>query len=339
MVRRVDVARLAGVTPAVVSYVTNGSHPVSAATRRKVEEAIEELGYRPNAVARALAISRTHTIGLIVPAVANPFFAELASAIEAAAFAAGYTVVVGNASDEGRHVLDYVHTFADRQVDGLVVVPITDSAQDALAAARGRGIPVVFTDRAAGVDVPTVSVDNVDGARAAALHLAEHGRLVHACITGSADAPPALDRVIGWRAGLEQAGVHVDEGLVVHTPFTAEAGYDAARALIVSRPDVDAVLVGSDLQAIGVLRAIFDAGKLPGADIALASFDGITAGRYTYPRLTTVAQPLAAVATAIIELLAGLIESREDGADLGTTRILSTQLVIRESCGCPPQTP
>ncbi len=88
-----------------------------------------------------------------------------------------------------------------------------------------------------------------------------------------------------------------------------------------------------------MLRAIFDAGKVPGVDIALASFDGITAGRYTYPRLTTVAQPLAAVATAIIELLAGLIDSREDGADLGTTRILPTQLVIRESCGCPPQTP
>ncbi len=160
MVRRVDVARLAGVTPAVVSYVTNGSHPVSAATRRKVEEAIEGLGYRLNAVACALAISWTCTPSASPsPRWRYPLRNRTQpQPSKPRRSAASHTVVVGNASDEGRHVLDYVHTFADRQVDGLVVVPITDSAQDALAAASGLAHPLaVFTDLAAGVDALTVS--------------------------------------------------------------------------------------------------------------------------------------------------------------------------------------
>lgn len=337
MVRRADVARMAGVTPAVVSYVTNNSHPVSERTRRKVLAAIEQLGYRPNEVARALATARTHTIGLITPDAANPFFAELASAIEVAASTAGYTVLLGNAFDDNNRELDYVNTFADRQVDGLIVAPAERAAQ-VYSEAQRRRVPVVFTDRASGsVDAPMVIVDNAEGARGATQHLIGHGRRVHACITGPNDAVPATERALGWCNALTAAGFTCRDDLLVFTEFTADAAYAEALRLLELEPAIDSILVGSDMQATGVLRALYDSGRQPGPDVSVVSFDGIDAGRFTYPSLTTVAQPFTAVATAVIELLEGLMDGPEDGAHHGIARILPTELVIRESCGCPPQ--
>lgn len=337
MVRRVDVARLAGVTPAVVSYVTNDSHPVSPATRRRVLAAIDELGYRPNAVARALATARTQTVGLIVPNVVNPFFAQLAFALEASAFRAGYSVLVGNAWEEDRHALEYVRVFADHQVDGLVIAPITGNRDEILQAAAKHRIPIVFTDRVTGDGVAAVLTDNVAGARVAALHLVWHGRRTHACITGPRTAAPAVDRVRGWSEGLEASGLAHEPELVEHCAFTPEAGYGATRRLMARRPDVDAILVGSDLQATGVMRALLDLGLLPGSDVAVIAHDGTLGAEYTYPRLTTISQPINLMAATIIELLVGLIEPCEQGAETGTVRMLPTELTIRESCGCPPQ--
>lgn len=336
MVNRADVARLAGVTPAVVSYVMNDSHPVSPTTRRKVVAAIDKLGYRPNAVARALATSRTHTIGLITPDSANPFFAELAAAIELEASADGYTVLLGNAFNDEARELNYAHTFADRQVDGIIIAPVS-SAEGVLEVARARGVPVVYTDRTSyDAGAPMVEVDNAAGARQATAHLLEHGRTVHACITGRQDAFPAIERAAGWRETLTGAGLRARDDLLVFTDFSTEAAYAEALRLLSHEPAIDAILVGSDLQAIGVLRAIYDIGRTPGSDVSVASFDGIHAGRYTHPSLTTVAQPFEPMAAAVMELLEGLIEAPENDALPGITRILPTTLVIRESCGCAP---
>lgn len=337
MVRRADVARRAGVTPAVVSYVMNDSHPVSPDTRRKVLAAIDALGYRPNAVARALATSRTHTIGLITPDSANPFFAELAAAIETAAFASGYTVLLGNAFNDHERELNYVHTFADRQVDGIILAPVGGAAEGVLSVARGRRVPIVFTDRTVtDSQAPMVGVDNGTGARRATDHLLGHNRTVHACITGRRDAIPAIERARGWREAIVHAGNEVREELLVFTDFTTEAAHAEALRLLDREPAIDSILVGSDLQAMGVLRALFDTGRTPGRDVSVASFDGIQAGRYTHPSLTTVAQPFEAVAATVLDLLGGLIEAPEDDAIGGITRILPTELVIRESCGCDP---
>ncbi len=336
MVRRSDVATLAGVTPAVVSYVTNGSHPVSEATRARVLEAIEQLGYRPNPIARALATSRTHAIGLLLPDLANPFFAELAAAIERAAFKAGYTLVLGT-PNESKTLDHYISTFAERMLDGLIVAPVTDTAARAVDQAKNLRIPIVFTDRVSKVHGAAVVVDNVSGARVATRHLISHDRHVHACITGEAQESPAAGRAAGWRQALETAGEEFDPSRLVFTDFTAEAAYEAADSLLTADPDIDAMLIGSDQQALGVLRALYDRGRVPGVDVSLVSFDGTSAGKYTTPRLTSVAQPFEAVAAAVIDLLEGLIESPEGGATDGITRMLPTELVIRESCGCYPQ--
>lgn len=339
MAGRADVARRSGVTPAVVSYVTNGSHPVSDATRRRVLEAIKELNYRPNALARALATQRSHTIGLIAPSTANPFFAELAAAVEKNAFAMGYSVIFGNAFDDDERELDYFRVFTDRRVDGIVVSP-SARAEHLLPLVRESGIPVVFTDRAPSVSgVPMVVVNNLHGAEVATRHLISHGRTLHACVTGRRDTVPAQERALGWRHALSEAGLNPRDDLLAFTDFSADAAYTAVREFLERESRIDALLMGSDLQSIGALRAIYDAGLTPGVDISVASFDGIEAGRYTHPSLTTVAQPFDAMADAVMSLLLRLIDGPPDAEDSSVTQILPTSLVIRESCGCPPQLP
>ncbi|MBO0879709.1 MAG: LacI family DNA-binding transcriptional regulator, partial [Mycobacterium sp.] len=147
VVRRKDVAQLAGTSPAVVSYVLNGGpRPVAAATRERVLRAIETLGYRPNHIARSLRMSRTMTLGLVVPDSSNAFFAELGRAVEEAAFEAGYTLLVGNSAENESRQTSYVRTFIQRQVDGLLVVPARGSLS-CLPELRGSGAPWVLLDR------------------------------------------------------------------------------------------------------------------------------------------------------------------------------------------------
>jgi LacI family transcriptional regulator len=333
MAGRVDVARLAGVSPAVVSYVTNGSHPVGAATRARVLAAIEELGYRPNAIARSLATSRSHTIGLLLPDSSNPFFAELSSAIEDAAFEVGYTVLLGNGGGERARELTYVRSFLDYRVDGVIVC-LTNDLSRSYEELVSAGMPLVVTDRLTpDSPLPAVAVDNVAGARVATEHLIGHDRQVFACITGAPHTSPAQDRASGWTDALVAAGIPVDRRNLAFTDFTAEAGWAAMRELLGHTPDIDAVFVASDLQAVGALRALADSGRRVGVDVSVVAFDGIRLGDYISPRLTTMAQPFDEIATALLQGLRAIID---DPAKAGHGhRILSTELKIRESCGCP----
>lgn len=337
MVVRADVARLAGTSPSVVSYVLNGSRPVAPGTRARVLAAIEELGYRPNAVARSLRTSRTHTLGLIVPDAANHFFAELSGAIEEAAFTAGYTVLVGNAVNDRSRELAYLRTFIDRQVDGLILCPAGD-AEHLVGEVERASVPTVLTDRSLDlVHVPSVRVDHEGGAKSATEHLLGHGRALVGCVAGPADMGIAMERVSGWRAALEAAGLAPHDGLVQHAPFSADGGYRAALTLLEAHPDLDGLLVSSDEQAFGALRALSDAGRPAPHEVAVASFDGIAGGAYTTPRLTTAAQPFASISQAVVELLEQRIQSPERSADPGLARALPVELVVRESCGCHPR--
>ncbi len=332
MASRIDVARRAGVSPAVVSYVTNGSHPVSAETRARVETAIDELGYRPNALARSLATSRSHTFGLLLPDSSNPHFAELSSAIEDAAFDAGFTVLLGNGAQEPARELSYVRSFLDRQVDGVILCPASDSSHgfDELIDAR---MPVVVTDRLShDAALPTVVVDNAGGARLATQHLIGHDRQVIACISGSSDTSSAQSRAQGWQSALTEADARVDESLLAFVDFTVDAGWSAARELLQRRPDVDALFVASDLQAVGAMRAIADSGRQVGEDVAVVGFDGIRLGEYISPRLTTMAQPFDLIARTLVSRLLELIGAAHHSP--GGVTVLPTELTIRESCGC-----
>ncbi|HEY8701396.1 MAG TPA: LacI family DNA-binding transcriptional regulator [Arthrobacter sp.] len=327
-VTRKDVARYAGVSTAVVSYVVNGGPKrVAPATEAKVRDAIRVLGYRPNAAARALKLGSSETLGLIVPDNSNPFFSLLAHAVEDAAAVLGYALVLtnsdGNVAKERRNI----RNLAARQVDGVLLASVLFEPD--LEDLEKADIPSVLLNHgreAAGFN--SIGVDLATGARTAVEHLLWHGHTRIGLAMGTNVSGEVDDRERGWLQALRNAGV--PEGQIVHSEFTRPGGYLAGQRLIASANRPTAIFASSDMQAIGILRAVHEAGLAAPGDIALASFDGSAEAEYSWPALTTVEQPVRAMAEAAVAALVGA--GRGEPAQ---HRIYPTQLRIRQSCGCP----
>lgn len=336
MASRKDVAALAGVSPAVVSYVLNdGPRKVAPDTRRRVLDAVDRLGYRPNVIARSLRMNKTMTIGLVVPDTSNPFFAELSRAVEDAAFADGYTVLLGNAQDDVERQRSYLRTFEQRQVDGVLLVPTT-TAPGQFEELVQSGIPLVVMDRRIpeGSGVSQVLVDNFNGARVATEHLLSHGKQRIACIAGPANEYPSQDRLEGWRAALVDNGTPPDPRLAVAAQFGKKAGYEAASHLIEST-GVDAIFVTSDEQSIGVMYALHQRGIACPDDISVVSFDGVATMSYIAPSVTTMAQPFDELGrAAVAEICAKIADPDRESS----TITLPPTLRRRRSCGCESDT-
>ena len=323
-VTRNDVAKSAGVSPAVVSYVLNsGPRPVSEKARARVLAAVKELGYRPDGLARSLKVGRTKTLGLVLPDASNPFFAELALAIEDAAYTRGYAVMVCNSADDLEREHTYIASLAERRIDGLILISAT--AEQDLTDFTDLAIPIVALDRSPDESpVSTIRSDNEDGAYQGTRHLLEHGHGDIAFV-GGPDAGVSDARRQGWQRALREAGL--EAGAECRAPFSFEGGHTAASTLLAgSQPR--AVLVSSDIQAIGLVSGLRREGLSVPEDIALVSIDGTTAGEYSVPSLTSIAQPVAQMgATAVTHL----IDNPREIIHLA----LDNRLVVRESCGCP----
>lgn len=329
---RADVARLAKVSPALVSYVLNdGPRAVSAAARERIEHAIEALEYRPNSIAQALRGASTRTIGLLLPSAVNRFFGELATAIEEALFAAGNTLAVGISADDPVRESRYIDTFLDRRVDGIML--ISSHSSDTLIRLAEAGTPAMVLDRVPrGVDVSSVTVDNRSGVRAAVEHLSVvHGHTRIGCIGGRVATESADERVLAWRDGLD--GSQESESILARADFTEEGGYDAMRALLrlpaADRPT--AVFISSDVQANGALRACADAGVRVPEELAIVSFDGAPSAAYSVPSITSYRQPVDRIAQSAVE---GLLAQIADPLRPATHTLLTGSLVLRASCGC-----
>ena len=333
-VTRAEVARRAGVSPAVVSYVVNdGPRPVAPATRARIERAIADLGYRPNPVAQALRGLRTRSIGLIVPDQGNPFFDELAREIEDLAFEAGSVLLVGNAMGQRAREAAYLRTFTDRRVDGLIVVSVQSHPQlDIPAEAH---VPVVVMDRvAARHQVSTVVADHSGGAATGTRHLIGHGHVRVGCVAGPAGVASAAQRRDGWARALRDAGLSAGPALVRAAPFTLAGGFEATSALLSRRGRPTALFVSTDVQALGALSACHHLGLRVPEDMAVVCFDGTATAQFSVPSLTAVEQPLARIAE---RAMSRLLDSITDpGTPPGHDRI-AVRLTIRESCGCGSQ--
>lgn len=335
VVTRNDVARLAGTSPAVVSYVmNNGPKPVSAATKSRVLAAVEELGYRPNAVARSLRARRTWTIGVIASDSAggkSPFFGEFTRSCEDVAWERGYSVLLGNSAEQPVRAEGYVRSFLERQVDGLVLMRVRPSAQQ-VKELEGR-TPVVTIDHEAPPFFSRLAVDDEEGGYLAAKHLAGHGHTRLAFVGGPLDITAVELRLAGWRKGLAEKGL--DSSLVANAAISLEGGYSAATELLAERPT--ALFATTDHQAIGAMRAAADLGLRVPADLAIVGFDGARESAFTVPGLTTIRQPIDEMARFATETLIAAIEQGETEP---VTRIFPAELVRRGSCGCQdPRTP
>lgn len=321
---RKDVARRAGVSPAVVSYVlNNGPRPVAPATRKRVLEAIAELQYQPDRLARALRMGTSNALGLLLPDATNPFFAELAQEIETAAFARGYAVLVGNSADDPVRERRYLRDLAERRVDGLIFISSTDDHD--LSDLFALNIPVVAMDRSPD-DSPlsTIRVDHERGAHVGTQHLVGHGYR-HIAWLGGRPSRVSSAREKGWRRALEEAGLRPERQEAA--PFSFTGGYDAGHRLLRHGTRPSAVLVATDVQALGLLSACHTLDIAIPDDLAVVSFDGTVAGAHAVPPLTSVRQPIGEMARRAVDHV------RNAGGDI-VHMSFAGQLVRRRSCGC-----
>jgi LacI family transcriptional regulator len=337
-VTRSDVARAAGVSPAVVSYVLNdGPRPVASATRARVLEAVARLDYRPNAIASALRGGSTQTIGLLTPNRSSPFSGELADALERNLDEHGYLVLAGSSHGHRPTEERLLRTFVDRKVDGLVLSSGVSLPWSSLAAVEQ---PVLVLDGAeAPPEVSLVGSEDVLDAATAVDHLQHHGHALVGCVAGPPHLPSERLRLAGWRRQQQSTGRPSGDELVAFAD-PSEAGGDSAAQLLLSehgRPRTlhgrrpTALFVASDVQAIGVLRACHELGLAVPADVAVVSMGGTRAARYTIPTLTTMRQDVEYLAgTASAQLIARI---RTPGLRALHTRWRGN-LVVGQTCGC-----
>lgn len=327
-VTRADVARLAGVSSAVVSYVVNdGPRPVAAATAQRVREAMVLLGYRPNASARALRTGTTDTVGLVLGDSRNPFFTEYTSELVKAAAARGKHVLIGDAHQYGQgDPAALVEALVARQVDGLLFAAPHRGSMHVLTAAAD--VPFVLVD-APGPLAGVCSVGSAAraGAEEVTAHLLGHGRRHVALLIGREGFGDPDPREAGWLSAHVESGVR--PGPVLRTPFTREGGYAGTVQLLQGTQPVDAIFASNDLQAIGALRALNEHARAVPGDIALVSYDGTVEAEFAWPPLTVVRQNVQAMAGAALDLLT------DPPAEGGRHIEIPTQLIIRASCGCP----
>ncbi len=325
-----DVARRARVSASTVSHVVNGTRYVSEATRARVEGAIRALGFRPNALARSLRRGKSHTLGLILPDSANPFFAEIGRELQTSAFEAGFSVVLCNTENDREKERLYLNVLVRNQVDGILLVA-TDDRSDFLEAMIGSELPLVTLDREAtrpGLD--SVIADHLSGGLLATRHLLALGHRRIACLAGPARLSSSAQRLAGYRKALAGAGVRPLDELVHHGDFHPESGWAAARRLLRGARPPTAVFACNDLMAIGVLRAADELGRRVPEDLAVVGYDDIELSRYTIPPLSTVAQPKQEMAREALRLMARRIEA---GPLRPQQRRLPVSLVVRQTCG------
>ena len=324
-----DVARVAGVSHQTVSRVLNAHPHVTAATRLRVERAIDELGYRRNTAARALVTRRSATLGVVSVGSSNYGPANTLIGIEAAARAEGYSVsfVSLDQVDRGsmQEALDH---FTGAGVDGIVVLSPTRSAVEAVHG-LSADVPVVVTaEGTSSVGRPAVVIDQVHGSRVATAHLLDLGhRTVHH-VRGPQDWLEAEARVQGWRTELRVRAAPTPDCLA--GDWSAASGYSAGR-LLAGEQDVTAVFVANDQMALGVLRALSEAGRRVPEDVSVVGFDDIPEAAYLRPPLTTVRQDFAEVGRRCLVQLVSLI----DGEPAGATATIQPELVVRASTARP----
>ncbi|WP_291796135.1 LacI family DNA-binding transcriptional regulator [Brevibacterium sp.] len=325
-----EVARIAGTSTAVVSYVlNNGPRSVSEDARRRVLAAIAKTGYRPNSAARALVSGRSTVIGLVVPDLANPFLAQLTQSLERELFGRGYSLLIGDSGDEPAREATVVETLLAQQVAGLVWYSV--DLPPPLDVLGGSALPVVVVNDLAGSGVTeaapagrliSVDAEEYRGVRLATEHLLAHGRTRIAHLGGPQGRLNSAERSRGWADAVSAAGL--SPTVRMNVPFTQEAGADAAGHLLES--GCDAVVTANEMQATGLLRGLHRAGVRVPEDLSVVAYNGTPAAAFAIPSLTTVELQVSALAREIADAL------EPDSAVTGLTA--ASELVRRESCGC-----
>lgn len=323
-----DVARLAGVSTATVSRALNGTGQIAPSTRAAIEAAVEQLGYRPNTIARSLVTKSTQTIAFLLPDITNPFYAALVSGIQEYALSHGHTMLLCTTEGDAEREEQYLSLLRAKQVDGALVDGLV-LPPDRIARFVEDGFPIVCLDRDIDSNsIPLVQVDNRLGGRIATQHLIDLGHDGIAHVTGARTLRISEDRLAGYRDALAAITVTPDPKLIAEGGFTEEGGYAAAQALLESGREFTAVFAANDLSAVGVLSALAESGRRVPDDVSVVGFDDVRLSAFTTPPLTTVRQPAAEIGQRATELLIDLTHGRPVRK---LRHLLEPELVVRAS--------
>lgn len=337
-----QVAQLAGVSRATVSRALNGSARVSDEARERVQAAIAELGYEPDVIAQSLVRQHSRVIALSLFPEDNTlplshigktsqfFYLGVLQNIEREVVALGYDLLLPSYS-HGKSPENYIRSLQTRRVAGAIVLHATDARIQALIHAA---IPTVFIDRMGqGSHATYVKSDNMDGARQATEHLLSLGHRRIAFLTGQTVDLAGMERLLGCQQALAHAGVALDLGLVRQSGWNIDEAYEAAGVLLAERRDFTAIVAGSDLMAMGILRALAEHGLRVPDDISLVGFDDVELCQYTIPPLTTVRQDSVVMVRTAVQQLIAMLEGTGEASPMN----IPTQLIVRKSTGPVPK--
>lgn len=323
-----DIAKEADVSITTVSRVLNNKPDVGDDTRAKILKIIEDMNYNPNSVARGLVMQKTHTIGLIIPDISNPFFPQIVRAVEDKAQELGYSVIFFNTDNHLERERKAVELFKSKQVDGLIV-SLSLGNEEILKNLKAANYPVVQIDRSVlDHSYPLVSIDNQKSAYKMVEYLLKKGHKKIAHISGDLNTTTARERLSGYKKALKNYKVEINEDYIIEGDYTQDSAYQAMQNLLKLEVLPTAVFAANDLSAAGVYKAVFSANlKIP-EDIAVAGHDDINLASLLKPELTTMRQPKYKMGERAVTVLLAMINNENEKIE---DQILNTDLIIRES--------
>lgn len=299
-----DVSKHSGVSVATVSRVLNNSSKVQPTTKKKVLQAINELNYKPNAVAKTLFKKQSYSIGLIIPDISNPFFPEVARAVEDTARQYGYRVILCNSDGNKEKEKDYIETLSQNHVDGLLVTSITGNSDNF----KGLHMPVVALDRSMDEEIPCVYVDNYEGGKLAAQTLFENGGKKFGEISGPSNLITAKERSRGFHDFLKKKEM---TAITYEGEFDFKHSFTIAGQFLDENPEIDSIFVGNDQIGVALVKEAMLRGIRIPEDLQIIGFDGIEIGGLITPSLSTIQQPIYELGKEAARLLLALANKHQ----------------------------
>ena len=324
-----DVAELAGVHPSTVSRVINDDSRISEKTREKVFLIIKKLGYTPNAIARGLKTKRTHTLGMLIPDITNPFFAEIARGVEDAANKNDFNIILCNTDDRLKKERTYLEILRGKRVDGLILGTAHIKDKSILELEKNNFPYILVSRNIEGLDKNCVIVDDEAGGIMAAEYLIKlgHRRIAH--ITGPLKTRSALNRLKGYKLTLKKHEIEYEDELVGEGDFRIKGGYQVMKRFLKLAEPPTAIFAANDLLALGAMQAIQKKNFHIPEDFSVIGFNDIELASFIYPALTTIRQPMLEMGALAVKMLLRIIEEGEFNQ---RKIVLKPKLIIRKSC-------
>ena len=322
-----DVARLAGVSVATVSRALSNPEKVSPESLEKVHNAIAQVGYRPNMLARNFRSARAYAVVVLVPDIANPFYSLFIRALEDRAQQKGYAVLLGDTRGTPERELDYIRRVETRLADGIVQLrPSSEKSQNNIP----PDIPCVNACGCEYTTGPAIRIDNRAAAKTMVNYLISLGHKRIGVLSGLKDTPPAIDRLEGYKEAIAEAGIPFEKDLIAEGDFTMWSGLNAAFQFCNMKNRPTAIFSMNDEMAIGAMQTLKNQCIRIPEDISVTGFDDIAYAKYSDPSLTTISQPAEEMGKMAMDMLLKVIE----GEPLSQREcVLPTEFIIRKSTG------